>query len=774
MFKMIAERTLRRYKKENAAAIREIIEATVHFFLGLIVCRGIIFTNLAPFGSSYVAAVPRKRLIWSVAGTSVGYIILNPSQPFRYVAVTIAIAVIRWTLEDVKLLSSSILYAPTVAFLPILASGIAMMFVSTSTLTYFSTVIIEALLAAGAAYFLKKALTLVNEGRHITSLTQSEMACIVLAGCVAMLSLGSLEVEGVSFGRILSVAVIMICARYGGASGGAVAGVATGSVFGMTGSGYAFVCAGYSFGGLIGGLFSVSGKLGVAISFVICDTIMLLSAGDSSLMMPMFIETIVGLTVFLILPRDIERYITPLFLPRESTKGERSLRNSVVMRLGFASSAISNVSDCVNSVSRELKKHYAPDVDTVYESAAEDVCKNCGLRVYCWERHKNTTREDFARLSAPLKSQGYVTESDVENLFSKKCCRQIEIADSINRGYGDYIGGIEASERVGEIRSMVAGQFSGLSEILGDLAEEIQDYKSYDVDSSARVLEYLRSEGLLPVECSCMVDTNGRMSVEIQLAKGRTPLKKNTLAKDISELCGRCFDTPLISEIGTQKRIVLNEIPVYDIEVGVYQHVCNRGKLCGDCVNCFSNGFGEFVALISDGMGTGGRAAVDSNMTVSVMTRLLKAGLSEDCALKVVNSALMVKSEDESLSTVDLMKIDLFSGKAVFNKAGAPYSYIKKSGHLLKKTATSLPVGILGNVKFSKEKVKLSGGDVAVMLSDGAFTDDEKWLEKLIRDFKSERCADLAKEVVNEAIKRRDDGHDDDVTAVVIRLIDNN
>ena len=212
---MIAERTIKRYQKSNAAALREVIEAVVHFLLGILVCRGVIFNNLAPFGASYVAAVPRKKLIWSVAGASVGYIILNPSQPFRYVAVTIAIAVVRWTLEDVKLLSRSILYAPVAAFLPIFASGIAMMFVSTSTLAYFSTIIIEALLAGGAAYFLRKSLALVDEGRHISSLTQSEMACIVLAGCVAMLSLGSIEIESVSLGRILSVALIMTCAQIG-------------------------------------------------------------------------------------------------------------------------------------------------------------------------------------------------------------------------------------------------------------------------------------------------------------------------------------------------------------------------------------------------------------------------------------------------------------------------------------------------------------------------------------------------------------------------------
>ena len=33
---MIAERTLKRYRKSNAAALREIVEALIHFLLGII------------------------------------------------------------------------------------------------------------------------------------------------------------------------------------------------------------------------------------------------------------------------------------------------------------------------------------------------------------------------------------------------------------------------------------------------------------------------------------------------------------------------------------------------------------------------------------------------------------------------------------------------------------------------------------------------------------------------------------------------------------------
>lgn len=770
---MRAEKTISNYDHSKDNLVRNVLTKLVHFALGVIVCRGEIFGTLAPFGGSYVAAAESSQLFWATLGTSIGYIILKPKDSFRYVAVTVSIALIRWVLQDIKIVRSSIVYTPLIAFGPVFASGIVMMFVSTSTLTDFSMVTVEAVIAGAVAFFMNRSLFLVNSGRRISTLSQSEIASIVMSGCVFMLSLGNVEFEKISLGRIFAVIIIMLCARYGSITGGAIAGVSTGSVFGMSQSGLAFICGGYGFGGLIGGLFAPSGKLGVAISFVICNTIMSFSSQDSSLMLPLFAESVIASAAFIVLPKEIEGYITPLFLPKENSKSGETLKNSVVMRLDFASNALQNVTGCVNSVSNQLKKLYAPSIEYIYENTVTDVCKNCGLKVFCWERQKNVTKEDFKRLSAPLKTQGFVTENDVENLFSKKCCRQIEVADSISKNYKDYLSGIEAAQRVTQIRNVVAGQFSGLSEILRDMATEFESYKSYDPDTSARVIEYLHNSGLVPLECGCMLDTNGRMSVEIQLAKGKLPVKKNRIVKEISHLCGRCFDTPVITDIGTQKRIVLNEVPVYDIQVGVFQHVYNNGKLCGDCVKCFSNGFGQFIALISDGMGTGGRAAVDSNMTVSILSKLLKAGLSENCALQVVNSALMVKSEDESLATVDLTKIDLFTGKVQINKAGAPLTYIKKNSHIIKKNPGSLPIGILGNIKFSKDKVNLSGGDMIVMISDGAVTSDDSYIERMIKGWSDDGPAELAKALVNEAIKRRNDGHDDDITAVAIKLIDN-
>ena len=48
-----------------------------------------------------------------------------------------------------------------------------------------------------------------------------------------------------------------------------------------------------------------------------------------------------------------------------------------------------------------------------------------------------------------------------------------------------------------------------------------------------------------------------------------------------------------------------------------------------------------------------------------------------------------------------------------------------------------------------------------------------QWLEKLIRTWNEGSTQDLAKAVVDEAVKRRKAEREDDVTAVAIRITDN-
>lgn len=746
----------------------------IYLLCGILVSRGTLLGTLAPFGASYAAAVPKKNLLTSLIGTSFGYILLKPTDSFRYIAVIVAIGALRWLMGDIEKVSRSRLFAPLAAFLPTLATGIALLFASTSTLSSFADCFIESVLAGAAAYFISVSVQLADEKRGISAYTRQETASLVMTGCVLILAFGSITFENISLGRIIAITAVLLSARYGGVNGGAVSGIATGAVFSIASRAQGFVCGGFAFGGLMAGMFAPVGKLGCAVAFMISNGIMSLAFGENTQLSAVLIESLVGSAVFMILPKEVGNIISPVFSNEKNSSLGETLRKNIVMRLDFASKAIYNVRNDVNSVSDKLKNLYSPNFSVVCENVEKEVCNNCGLKTYCYEHRQGVTRDDFFRLEELLEAQGRISESDVEEAFVKNCCKKGEIARSMNINYREYLSALEAQRRVSDVRGVVAGQFSGVSDILSDLSKEFRNTMRCDTDSSERIISALSALGAIPVECVCLVSDGGRMSVELELSsKGESKLSKGTIMREVSKCCGRKFDLPTITCEGDRIRAALCEMPVYDVEVGSDQHIANNGKLCGDCLDYFNDGFGKTYAIVCDGMGTGGRAAVDGNMAASVMGRLLRSGLSADSSLQIVNSALMVKSEDESLSTLDLTGVDLYTGRVTLKKAGAPATFVRKNGRVMVREMPSLPVGILNGVKFSSDAVNLSSGDMVVMVSDGVITGDEKWLEKLIRSWNEGSTQELARAVVDEAIKRRGDSPDDDITALAIRITDN-
>lgn len=752
---------------------RNIAVSIVYLVCGVIVSKGAVLGTLAPFGASYVASVPKKFLLSSMVGTAFGYILLNPSDSFRYIAVVIAIGGLRWLMSDLDRINRSKLFAPLVAFIPILATGIALLFVSTSTLSSFADCVVESVLAGAVAYFFGVTIKLSSEKRSITAYTQQETASLVMTGCVLILAFGSIEFEGVSLGRIIAVIVVLLCARYGGVTGGAISGIATGSVFSIANETLGFICGGYAFGGLMAGLFAPVGKLGCVISFAIANSVMSIAFGGDAKFASVMIETLIASSVFMFLPKEVGNVVSPVFSNEKNTSLAETLRKNIVMRLDFASKAIFNVKNDVNQVSDKLREFYSPTFDWVCQNVAKEVCANCGLKMYCFEHRQGVTKDDFCRLEEVLEEKHCINEKDVEEVFVKNCCKKGEIAQRMNYNYREYLSAIEAQRRVADVRSVVAGQFSGVSDILSDLAEEFKNTMRCDTESADRIVSVLKDLGVVPIECVCLVSDGERMNVELIISNKGGKLPRGIIMREVSKCCGRRFDLPTITEEANQIRIAMCEMPVYDIEIGSDQHISNNGKLCGDCLDYFNDGFGKTYAIVCDGMGTGGRAAVDSNMAVSVMGRLLRSGLSADSSLQIVNSALMIKSEDESLSTVDVTSVDLYTGKVTIKKAGAPMTFVKKGSRVFFKEMPSLPAGILNGIKFTSDTINLSTGDMVVMVSDGVVTGDEKWLEKLIKSWNEGSCQDLAKAVVAEAIRRRGESHDDDITALAIKITDN-
>lgn len=774
---MTYKELVKRNRKESESAItvaREVVVHILYFIGGVLVSRGAVLGELSPFGASFASAVPFMYMPSGLMGSILGFLLRNPIDSFRYIAVVISIGALRWVLNEFKKVSQSRFFPCVIAFIPMFVTGVALTFSSASELSQVTYCLMEATLAAAGAYFMSRTSTMFSSKKSLFSLSPQEIACIAMTGCILLLSFSSLAIGDISIGRILAVLIVLLSAKYGSVSGGAIAGVATGIVFSLSSNDLIFLCAGFAFSGLMGGLFAPAGKLYVALAMLACNLTMSFASNDNTLIFAVFVESLVGGVVFMLLPKSIGNFVGNVFSDKSKSPDDDVVRRAVTMRLSFASKALENVSSCVNSVSEKLSRLYTPNAQWIYDNACEHTCSRCGMRYYCFEKQKEMKNEDFHRLTAYLKENGLVKERDIEENFKIRCCRASELALSINNSYNEYISCEQARHRITQVRSVVASQFAGLSDILQDMSEEFESYEKYDVECSERVVDSLMAMGLSVLDCSCRMCKGKGMVVEVALLiNSKMNVSKSQVTKEISKACGRAFESPTISYTQDVARVTLCERPVYDVEIGTAQHIFNGGELCGDCLNYFNNGMGSSVVVLSDGMGTGGRAAVDSNMAVSIMSKLIKAGLSYDCSLSVVNSSLMIKSEDESLSTLDVLDFNLFTGKTELLKAGACVTYIKKNGKLYKKDMSSLPIGILNEVKFAKESMTLSSGDLIVMVSDGAMTGDDKWLEHMIMSFDDKSCEELSYSIVDEAKKRRNDGHDDDITAIAVRVIEN-
>lgn len=756
---------------ENKSVQKLLINIT-YIFLGILASNGSIFGSFAPFGAAYLASVPYQSLIWAGIGTISGVFLLSGGVAYRYIATALAVMALRWVLSEVDTLSRRKYFAPAVAFIPLLATGLVVSFATDFYMTDMIGYLTESLLSATGAYFFTRTISLSAGSRGVTSLSQQELACLAMTGCIVLLSFGRLSVADLSIGRILAVLLILICSRYGGVSGGCITGVATGIVFGISMPEYGFLSAAYAFGGLLAGLMASVGKVAVGISFLLASIIVLLQTTQTDLALTSLYEILIAGSIFMLLPKSLASRITALFsAPIEPGKTE-GLRQCVTMRLDYASKALSDVSDSVNAVSEKLKTVYSPENDNVFTRAIDDVCESCGLKVYCWEKSEKVSNDDFEELALLLKQNGSVTDKDIDKKYPKRCCKNKEMANSINNNYDLCTAYSLAERQIGEVRRVVAEEFKGLGSILADLSNEFRDYEYFDLESAERVSALFKMEGLIPLDVACRVNKYNRMCVEVILADNENKeLRKSELVRSVSRACGRKMDSPCISYAPDRCRLQFNEKPVYDLQIGTAQHISGGGALCGDCLNYFTDGMGRIVSIISDGMGTGGRAAVDGNMAAGILTKLIKAGLSFDCSLNIVNSALMVKSGDESLATLDVTVFDMFTGKVEFLKAGAPATFIKKGHNVLRVDAPSLPAGILREVKFAKNNINISEEDFIVMVSDGIISGGDKWLEAKLKDLGEFNVKQLADEIIRDALERRGESRDDDMTVMVLKSV---
>ena len=238
------------------------------------------------------------------------------------------------------------------------------------------------------------------------------------------------------------------------------------------------------------------------------------------------------------------------------------------------------------------------------------------------------------------------------------------------------------------------------------------------------------------------------------------------LAGVMHELAGEVEENRFSPDVGEQA-------PLFNLELGLAQRAGRNEQICGDHYSLLELGVREQVIILSDGMGSGARAAAESKAAIVLLERLMEAGFRKEFVLRSVNSLLQLRTGDESFATVDMALIDLVEGEVELLKIGAAPSMIKRGREVCSIGTASLPLGILSRVEVKSYVEKLAPHDLLVMVTDGARDPEGRlsWLSTFLRQMENSPPQIVADRIVEEAARCSDGRLRDDLTVAVCRLI---
>lgn len=727
---------------------------------GAICARGVVLKEMLPFGIAFLAGCNLTYTPAAAVGIFLSYFLpAAGNSGFRYIAALFAVLSVKLLLSNYKKMVNNSLFLGFITFLATLFTGFSAI---KSGDMNFVVLLTEGILCAVGTFFVAK--TFVAFSKNYIGFSADELTAIMLTVGIVLMGLYDFSFFGISLGRILGLFVVLTAAKYGGIVTGALCGVTIGFSFvlsGMSGN----IGITYALIGLMSGFFAKLGKYAQMLILVLLIFVGAVSGGDILSVSKTLAESILACGLFFILPRQLGVTFGKVFSVQPKLAVPTGIKKSLTMRLEMASDALRDVSETVEQVSTELSRINAPDFGNVISEIEREGCAGCKLRVHCWESRHGATVDAILEMTKAIKNGDTDPQESAPEEFKGRCLRISQMGNVTFRKYSDYASRISAENRIDEVRSVVSDQFDGISDMLRDLSLDFKNDEHFDHTIAENAAAALKTLDIIVDEAGCRIDKYGRMTLEFKLKKSKElVINKLRVMKLLSITCERDFDIPNISEIGSEVYIVINEHAIYSVDFGAEQMSSGDSAMCGDAYKYFSDGRGHFIMILSDGMGTGGRAAVDGAMASGLMTRLLKAGFGYDCSLKILNSSMLFKSTDESLATVDIASIDLFTGYAELYKAGAAPTLIRRSGRTGKAESSSLPVGILRDIGFDKASLKCKDGDIVVMMSDGASADGTDWLRAEIESWGDGTAQELAVRLCEGAKRRRNGDHDDDIT----------
>ncbi|MBQ7036207.1 MAG: SpoIIE family protein phosphatase [Clostridia bacterium] len=542
-----------------------------------------------------------------------------------------------------------------------------------------------------------------------------------------------------------SVLCVLLLTHESGITFGAIAGITLG-LFATLDSGDPVLGA-FAAAGMAAGYFSKYGRGGAVAAFIASYTAVSYYVGGSTETSLRLYEIAAPALIYLAIPAGLLGKLSKSF---DDLHGG-DLRSSSLLSedLREKADAFTFLSETFTEISENRYRQFSMAAAAFFEKGARRACEGCPLLASCWKKEFHRTYAAFFVMLEICKKNGFLSREDIPVSLAEKCVRRTMLADRLNAQYEIYKVDRLWEARMQECRRLLSRQLSAVAHILSVMERNIKNSSVENSALSALLNAQLTESGISVFRVSVTEKKRGTPFVVLS-APADTPGQK--LIPIISDVIGKPMH--LLSAHGGR----FSFAPSYRVHLRTWGETVpkNNSPKSGDCFEDLYLENGCQLLMLSDGMGSGEKAHLESSSALRMLRALFSAGFDTDTALGLVNSLLVLKSAEDSFATVDLFSLNTGTLKGEFMKVGAAASFVKRGNAVRTFSADSLPAGILPSHDAARLSVDIEPGDMIIMLSDGVFdpmqkAQDTLWVEAIIRAYEGDDPRALGRTILDKA-----------------------
>lgn len=559
---------------------------------------------------------------------------------------------------------------------------------------------------------------------------------------VYIASLCSMEISSINIGLIIATGITLMASFYYHSIGGIVCGAlsACGAFFvsaelGMTASMLPIA-------GLLTGFIKIR-RIFLTSVFFTLSCFMLTVLIGSAVNAELTLSIICGAALFVI----VAPYYSDKWISVGSEK-KAEFPDINTIKMNFLSDAI----EAVRLDSAKISAVLAAGKNTELPknlNSRKRVCSSCYRRSICRTLEMETAGEMIP-------------------VLPESCIKKRDVAEELEKDIRDRTAEQLMRLRFADERELINEQLKITGEIVRSTGEKA-DIR-YSAAKSRQIAKNLENHGMNPSNVMAYYNSANRLIIEIYFAVNEIPESRTRICDLISDELEMDFSVAVPVSSAKEMRICLYEKPPYEIEVYSASVCAPESKISGDSSSVFADGTGVNYIVLSDGMGSGKNAAIDSHLVIGMFRRLICGGMTCSSAIRLVNSVMVTKSREESFATLDVVKIDLDSCMMTSIKSGAAATIIRKGDDVIKISSPTFPIGISTQAELYTSEHGLAVGDMIVMFSDGISENAYLFIKELLLGENSIR--DIVREITEKADVFNPTLHSDDITVIGIQIND--